>query len=184
MKIYTKTGDRGETGLFGGGRVSKSHPRIEAYGTVDELNAFVGWARTQADPRESGALESIQNDLFNIGAELATPEGNEKATAQAQLLKEDRVRFLETEIDRMEEKLEPLKNFVLPGGSPGAAALHVCRTVGRRAERTVVHMAASEKVRPLVIEYLNRLSDYFFVLARHLNRTSKTPDAPWKKPGE
>ena len=182
MKIYTKTGDHGQTGLYGGGRVSKANLRIAAYGETDELNSLVGLARAKALRADQPALESIQNDLFNVGAELATPPKNRKALAASELLAEDRVRWLESEIDRMEASLEPLKTFVLPGGSEASAILHLARTVCRRAERAVVALGKKEKIRPLMIEYLNRLSDYFFVLARFANQQSGVGDVPWTKP--
>ena len=182
MKIYTKTGDRGQTGLYGGGRVSKANLRIAAYGETDELNSVVGWARTKAPAADQAPLESIQNDLFNLGAELATPPKNRKALAASQLLTQDRVRWLEAEIDRMEASLDPLRTFVLPGGCEASAILHLARTVCRRAERAVVALGKKEKIRGLTIEYLNRLSDYFFVLARYANKRGGIGDVPWAKP--
>jgi cob(I)alamin adenosyltransferase len=176
MKIYTKTGDAGETGLFGGPRVRKDDARIEAFGTVDELNSELGIVRTHApaatfDP----LLRRIQNELFDLGAQLATPgPADERITAA-------HVGALETEIDRHEEELEPLKNFILPAGTPLAAAIHVARTVCRRAERRVVTLAGQPEatIPANAIEYLNRLGDLLFVLARVANRRAGVIDDPW-----
>jgi cob(I)alamin adenosyltransferase len=179
MKIYTKTGDDGETGLFGGPRVRKNCPRIEAYGTVDELNAVVGMARTQGPPADlDGLLCRIQNELFDLGAELATPDPAKFGIAGAT---EAHVSALEREIDRYEAELEPLKQFILPGGTPAAAALHLARTVCRRAERCVVTLTESEAISPNTVIYLNRLSDLLFVLARAANRRAGVADVPWTK---
>lgn len=178
MKIYTKTGDTGETGLFGGARVSKADPRVEAYGDVDELNAQLGVARAgglEADLDE--LLAVVQAKLFDVGAELATAPGS-KASAMPHV-KEADVVVLEQAIDRFEEELEPLKVFILPGGSPAAAQLHVGRTVARRAERRVVALAAQTEVRLTIVHYLNRLSDLLFVLARVANRRAGVADVPW-----
>jgi cob(I)alamin adenosyltransferase len=176
MKIYTKTGDAGETGLFGGGRVPKDHPRVRAYGEVDELNAALGLAAA-LDPAafERDLLESIQRDLFTIGAELATPD---PAKIRGPLVT-GRVATLETAIDRHEATLKPLKNFILPGGAPKAAALHVARTVCRRAERAVVMLNREQTVNQIIIHYLNRLSDLLFVLARAVNAHAGRPDVTW-----
>ena len=185
MKIYTKTGDDGETGLFGGPRVRKNSPRIEAYGTVDELNAVVGMVRTHVFPSEQGPpadldglLARIQNELFDLGAELATPEPAKFGIAGAT---EAHVSALEREIDRYEVELEPLKQFILPGGTPAAAALHLARTVCRRAERCVVTLTETETISPNTVIYLNRLSDLLFVLARAANRRAGLADVPWAK---
>lgn len=176
MKIYTKTGDAGETGLFGGGRVPKDDPRVQAYGHVDELNATLGFAAA-LDPAgfESEFLQSVQRDLFTIGAELATPN----AAKQRAQVGAERVSAIEQVIDRHEATLAPLKNFILPGGTPKAAALHVARTVCRRAERAVVTLARDEQVSPTVIHYLNRLSDLLFVLARAVNKQAGRADIVW-----
>lgn len=181
MKIYTKTGDKGETALFGGKRVSKTHPRIAAYGTVDELNSVVGMAAASCSEESVRALRRIQHDLLDVGAELATPAENEAALARSALITEERVDWLEAEMDRMEEHLRPLETFILPGGSAGAAGLHLARTVCRRAEREILELDEGE-VRGVLIRYINRLSDYFFVLARDENRLSHTPDISWEKP--
>jgi len=176
MKIYTKTGDAGETGLFGGPRVSKDHARIEAFGTVDELNSHLGLVRTvPAAAAFDSLLRRIQCELFDLGAQLATPGAvDERITI-------DHVAFLETEIDRHEALIEPLKCFILPTGTPLAATLHVARTVCRRAERRVVTLASRlETTIPAnAIEYLNRLGDLLFVLARVANRHESVADDPW-----
>jgi len=176
VKIYTKTGDAGETGLFGGGRVPKDDARVRAYGEVDELNAWIGFAIAIHLPTfESNVLEVIQRDLFSIGAELATPDAKKLRAS----LDDATVGALERVIDSYDPKLKPLKNFILPGGSPKAAALHVARTVCRRAERSVVTLARSQPVNPLIIQYLNRLSDLLFVLARAVNMQTGHDDIPW-----
>lgn len=179
MKIYTKTGDAGETGLFGGPRVAKDHPRIEAFGTVDELNSHLGMARTHSvaaafDP----LLRRVQCELFDLGAQLATPDaGDERITA-------GHVEALEREIDRHEATLEPLRCFILPAGTPLAAAFHVARTVCRRAERRVVTLSSQpgSTIPANAIEYLNRLGDLLFVLARVANRQAGVSDDPWVHP--
>ena len=176
MKIYTKTGDAGETGLFGGGRVPKDDPRVQAYGHVDELNATLGFAAT-LDPAgfESEFLQSVQRDLFTIGAELATPT----AAKVREQVGAERVSAIEQVIDKHEATLAPLKNFILPGGTPKAAALHVARTVCRRAERAVVTLARDDQINPAIIHYLNRLSDLLFVLARSVNKQAGRADIVW-----
>ncbi len=184
MKIYTKTGDQGETGVFGGPRVPKDHPRIEAYGTVDELNAVLGLARCENLPPDvDDLLARIQNELFDVGAELATPQPEAKGIARTA---PRHVEALEKAIDHYEAGLTPLKAFILPGGVKAAAWLHLARTVCRRAERrlvTLVHETAGgdEAVSPTVLIYLNRLSDLCFVLARSLNADAKMPDVAWHK---
>jgi len=179
MKIYTKTGDSGDTGLFGGPRVRKDCPRIEAYGTVDELNAVLGLARCEPLALDFDALLArIQNDLFDVGAELATPEAQ---TKQVPTIGATHITALETAIDHWEAVLTPLRQFILPGGSRAAAQLHVARTVCRRAERRVVTLAASETVSHALFVYLNRLSDLLFVLARAANHLGGQPDVPWQK---
>ena len=183
MKIYTKTGDSGETGLFGGGRIPKDSLRVAAYGEVDELNAALGLARA-LDPQEFAdtLLQRIQRDLFTIGAELATsdPDKLHKALSRGgAVIGESDVAALEDAIDGHESRLEPLKNFILPGGAPKAAALHFARTVCRRAERVVVALSRHEQISPAILRYLNRLSDLLFVLARAANAHAGRPDVKW-----
>ena len=181
MRIYTRTGDAGDTGLFGGGRVAKSHPRVEAYGDVDELNAMIGFARSiEQMPRIDEILVPIQRDLFAIGALLATPD-HEKMRQHLDKARvdDDRVTQLEHAIDDGDRELEPLKSFIVPGGSPKAAALHVARTVCRRAERRVVALGESAEIPGLVVIYLNRLSDLLFTLARVANRRAGTGEVTW-----
>ena len=176
MKIYTKTGDSGETGLFGGGRVPKDHLRVRAYGEVDELNAALGFAATlEPVPFESSLLQAIQRDLFTMGAELASKDPGKLR----EVLDAADVHALEKVIDRYEAGLTPLKNFILPGGSPKAAALHVARTVCRRAERAVVSLNREQPTNQTVIHYLNRLSDLLFVLARAVNAQTGHADVTW-----
>jgi cob(I)alamin adenosyltransferase len=171
VKIYTRTGDRGETSLFGGARVAKNDSRIEAYGTIDELNSFIGVARASwpASPIDD-ELQRVQSDLFDAGAHLASPGMSRFAGVDA-----SRIESLERGIDAMEADLEPLKNFILPGGSLAAAQLHVARAVCRRAERLVVAMGDESDV----VAYLNRLSDYLFVAARYANLKHGVTDVQW-----
>ena len=181
MKIYTRTGDEGETGLFGGGRVAKDHPRVAAYGTVDELNAHLGYAAaTSTDDTLRQRIEWIQNDLFSIGAVLATPELDDgRPVPQVPELPVERIGAMETWIDESMEAVEPLRHFILPGGSLAAAALHVARTVCRRAERKVVELNHAEPVDQTVIVYLNRLSDLLFAWARLANAQAGVEDVKW-----
>ena len=167
-KIYTRGGDTGKTSLVSGDRVLKSSLRVTAYGTVDETNATVGLARLHTSGAVDAALSRIQNDLFDLGADLATPGDDFENSSNLRIV-EPQVVWLEEQIDALNDSLKPLTSFILPGGSPAAAALHLCRTVSRRAERDMVAMAESEPVNPAAIRYINRLSDYLFVLARHLN---------------
>lgn len=179
-RIYTKTGDQGETGLFGGGRVSKADVRVEAYGAVDELNSTLGWALAVGqEPRTEEVLRVAQSDLFTIGAHLATPSGKNSAASHLPVLPDAHVETWEHWIDEAESSLDPLKTFILPGGTHAAAALHTCRTVCRRAERRVVALAAREPVAPSIIVYLNRLSDLLFVAARRANAVAGVQDVPW-----
>jgi cob(I)alamin adenosyltransferase len=179
MKIYTKSGDAGQTSLYGGQRVSKADARVEAYGTVDETNALLGVVRsTGAPPGIDALLEQIQNDLFVVGGELACPP-ERVATLGMPLIDEPRALSLEQAIDRFEAELEPLRSFVLPGGSVTSSALHHARAVCRRAERLVVLLAQSSEVRPELIVYLNRLSDLLFVMARYANHVAQVADVPW-----
>ena len=182
MKIYTKTGDSGQTGLFGGPRVSKDDPRIEAYGTVDELNSVLGLARAAMLPSDVDLLIArIQNELFSVGAELATP--NPQASGM-RIIQASHIEAIEQAIDHYESSLEPLKQFILPGGTPAGAALHLARTVCRRAERRVITLTQKpgELVSAEMVIYLNRISDLLFVLARAVNKQSRVPDTPWQKP--
>jgi len=180
VPIYTGGGDLGETGLFGGGRVSKDDPRVEAYGAVDELNAVLGLARTAGLPGDIEALVArLQGELFVLGADLATPKDSMARADRVVRLKDGAARALEPEIDRLEALLPPLRTFLLPGGSPGGAALHVARTVCRRAERRVVTLARKNEVSPESVVYLNRLSDLLFVMARSVNARSGVPETPW-----
>ncbi len=184
MKIYTKSGDQGETALLGGNRVQKSHPRVSTYGTLDEGNSMIGLAISFLPPEAThtlARLNRIQNELFVLGSELATQAG---AKSSISLLGASSVQQLESEIDEMETSLEPLKNFILPSGSSAGSALHLARTVIRRAERECVELKVSlnEEVRPEVIHYLNRLSDYLFVAARFVNKNLKKPETIWIAP--
>jgi cob(I)alamin adenosyltransferase len=181
MKIYTRTGDEGETGLFGGGRVPKDHPRVAAYGDVDELNSTLGVARA-TPPAElfDGLLESVQRDLFAIGGHLATPDPGKVARALARAeLSDMRIAEFERVMDSADLELPPLRAFVLPAGTPKAAALHVARAVCRRAERSVVHLSHAEVVPALFLVYLNRLSDLLFTLARLANHRGGAGDVTW-----
>lgn len=181
MKIYTKTGDAGDTGLFGGARVWKDDPRVRAFGEVDELNAALGFAAAlEPDDFDAAFLQTIQGDIFTIGAELAAPDPTklERALGGARL-GESQVGALEHLIDGHEARLPPLENFVLPGGTPKAAAFHLARTVCRRAERAVVALARTQTINPAILRYLNRLSDLLFVLARAVNARAARPDIPW-----
>jgi cob(I)alamin adenosyltransferase len=185
MKIYTRTGDSGETALFGGGRVPKDHVRVEAYGAVDETNATLGVAIAALENEGSldyaERLRIVQADLFTIGAHLATPTATEGGRAEAHLppLPDDRIAVMEAWIDDADGHLEPLRAFVLPGGTPAAAALHLARTVCRRAERRVLSLSRNSTLDPHVIVYLNRLSDLLFTLARLSNREQGSGDVPW-----
>lgn len=182
MKIYTRTGDDGTTGLFSGGRVRKDHLRVETYGTVDELNSGLGLARALKPDAEIDAwLEKIQNQLFHLGSDLATPL--DAKVAWVVRVEPEAVTWLEDSIDRMDEQLAPLKNFILPGGSPAAAQLHVARTVCRRAERLAVRLAEREELNPNTVKYLNRLSDWLFTLARYENLRAGLPESKWSVSG-
>ena len=178
MKIYTKTGDKGTTGLFGGGRVAKDSPRIAAYGEVDELNSILGIVRAEtAHASIQSSLTQIQSTLFTLGAQLASPRSDpkiERITAQ-------QVDYLERQIDAITETLTPLRTFILPGGSKAAASLHLARTVCRRAERAIVRLKSlpNEPVDDWLLTYINRLSDFLFVLARLANALEKVEDVPW-----
>ena len=182
-RIYTKTGDQGETALGDGSRVAKDHPRVAAYGSVDELNAVLGLllAQTAAGPDAAEFAElvrGIQNDLFDVGADLCRPQPADEAAGQRLRVRPEQAQRLEAAIDRFNNRLEPLKSFVLPGGSAAAAWCHLARTVCRRAERDVVTLARVEPINPQVLIYLNRLSDLLFVLARVSNRDGRE-DVLW-----
>lgn len=178
MKIYTKTGDQGTTALFGGKRVSKAELRIDTYGTIDELNSYIGLLRDQpVNTSRKEILVSIQDRLFTIGAILATEPGNTKVKVPS--LHEDDIAKLEQEIDLMDGKLEPMRFFVLPGGHQSVSFGHIARTVCRRSERLVIALNNEEGVNPLVIKYLNRLSDYLFVLCRMMTKDLSAEEIPW-----
>jgi cob(I)alamin adenosyltransferase len=177
VKIYTRTGDLGQTSLFGGTRVAKNDARIESYGTIDELNSFLGVARAVwSESPIDAVLHQAQMDLFEIGAHLASP-----GTSRFPGVDPQRITDLERAIDSMESELEPLRTFILPGGAPAAAHLHVARTVCRRAERLVVALGDDSPATQSTIAYLNRLSDYLFVAARFANKRSGVADVPWKR---
>jgi cob(I)alamin adenosyltransferase len=179
-KIYTRTGDAGQTGLGDGSRVAKHAPRVSAYGTVDETNATIGLARLHASGEMDAALARIQNDLFDLGADLCTPDQQNDATAPYPRLRivAAQVDRLEKEIDALNTRLTPLRSFILPGGSPLAAHMHLCRTTCRRAERLATDLATLEPVNPEAIKYLNRLSDWFFVAGRIANDDGRA-DVLW-----
>ncbi|RZJ36186.1 MAG: cob(I)yrinic acid a,c-diamide adenosyltransferase [Flavobacterium sp.] len=185
MKVYTKTGDKGTTALFGGTRVPKDHIRIESYGTVDELNSYIGLVRDQeVDQHYKDFLAAIQNKLFTLGAILATPPEKEQLKNGEQRLNiarisEADVEVLEREIDSMDKSLPPMTHFVLPGGHPTVSHCHICRCICRRAERLAVHLDHIEPVDPYAIKYLNRLSDYLFVLARKLSAELNADEVQW-----
>ena len=178
MKIYTKTGDTGDTSLFGGQRVPKTNTRIDAYGTVDELNSQIGMALSLGvHSKIEPCLQKIQDELFVLGADLATPPSKK---AKIERISSNHIQNTETRIDEFEEELDPLQFFIHPGGTPGAASLHVARTVCRRAERSCIKSQYHETVNPEVIIYLNRLSDLLFVLARFENKLAGIKESHWK----
>ncbi|TRX57698.1 cob(I)yrinic acid a,c-diamide adenosyltransferase [Fulvivirga sp. M361] len=178
MKVYTKTGDKGTTSLFGGARVSKSHIRIESYGTVDELNSYIGLLKDQpVNQDRKDLLENIQDKMFTIGAILATEPGNSKVKVPT--LSMEHVSSLEEAMDKMDESLPAMKNFVLPGGHQSVSYCHITRCICRRAERLTIALNETEPVDPVVIQYLNRLSDYFFVLARKVALELDITETPW-----
>lgn len=184
FKIYTKTGDKGETSLYGGTRVSKAAARVESYGTLDELNAFIGLAKAEiSDEKVLNQLQKIQFDLFTVGSEAATPTdklflANGKSRLDL-MISEKEITELEHWMDDFDAELEPLKFFILPSGGKVAALVHVCRTVCRRAERAMVFLNETEEVRPELIKYLNRLSDYLFILARYIAKISGEKEDVW-----
>lgn len=174
-RIYTRTGDDGTTGLFGGRRVPKDAPRVEAYGTLDEACCVLGVIASHVDPELAGVVRGVQRALFALGAELASPEPGRVPSVGAEA-----VAALEEQIDRWEAELPLLRTFILPGGSPPAALCHLARAMVRRAERRVVTLARSEALNPEILRYLNRLSDYLFVLARLINHRKGVADLPWE----
>ena len=180
MKIYTKTGDKGKTGLIGGTRVPKNDMRLDAYGTIDELNAFVGLLTTYLSENDVNLpfLKKIQNNLFSVGAYLATDK-KKVDTDKSAVFEEDEISLIEQKIDKLNETLPPLKAFVLPGGTTAAATAHVCRTVARRAERRIYDVAEHYPIADKVLIYMNRLSDYFFVLSRYLIKKGGKEDFFW-----
>ena len=184
MKIYTKTGDKGETSLYGGTRVSKAAARVESYGTLDELNALIGLAKSEiSDEKVLSQLQKIQFDLFTVGSEAATPTdkmllANGKNRLDL-MISEKEITELELWMDDFDAELEPLRFFILPSGGKAAATVHVCRTVCRRAERAMVFLNETEEVRPELIKYLNRLSDYLFILARYISKISGEKEDYW-----
>ena len=184
MKIYTKTGDSGTTALYGGTRVSKASAKVESYGTIDELNSFIGSAKCEiTDETVLKQLKKIQFDLFTVGSESSTPTdkltlANGKSRL-ALMISEVEIEELENWMDEFEKELQPLQYFILPGGGKGATALHICRTVCRRAERSLVFLNETEEIRPELIKYLNRLSDYLFVLARYISHLNKEEEEYW-----
>lgn len=184
FKVYTKTGDKGETGLYGGTRISKASARVDSYGNIDELNAFIGVAKSYVNDTEVlEQLKSIQFDLFTVGSEAATPiDKLFLANGKARLplvISEAEIEAMEHWIDAFEEKLEPLQYFILPGGGKAATHFHVARTVCRRAERSLVFLNETEEVRPELIKYLNRLSDYLFVLSRYVSKLDNEAEEFW-----
>ena len=179
MKIYTKFGDSGDTALYGGTRLGKDEPRIEAIGTVDELNAYIGYAQTLVEDTDlSELMARVQNHLFDVGADLATPATHTKANEFR--IPSDFTTEMETAIDTLSAELPSLTNFILPGGSTAGAILHIARVVCRRSERCVVRLAREAEVNPEIIRSLNRLSDLLFVLARTVNFRAQTPEPIWK----
>ena len=188
MKIYTKTGDKGDTGLAGGTRVSKSNPRIMAYGQVDELNANLGLAVSilsgeAADKMLSDIIEvllSIQNDLFIVGSDLADPAYDPLVNSRTPRVEKDMVARIEYNIDNFESKLDPISYFILPGGTCESSILHVCRSVARRAEVSIVSLANSDTINETLLVYINRLSDLLFVLARTVNKRKNIKDVAWR----
>jgi cob(I)alamin adenosyltransferase len=180
MKIYTKSGDKGETGLFGGERVSKDLDRIEAYGTIDELNSFIALAVLEIKDIEIRVLlEKIQGYLFILGADLSTPDSDNNKKFNIPRITEKHTEILEQDIDHFESSNDELKNFIIPGGDKGAVKLHVCRTICRRAERRVVTLSKKENIGENILIFLNRLSDLFFVIARYQNKISGIEDTKW-----
>lgn len=182
MKIYTKGGDKGETGLFGGDRVSKDSLRIDSYGTIDELNSFIGLAFLEVKDEEiKGILKRIQNQLFTLGSDLAAPDTEKNRKYNIPRVSEEFYLSLERDIDRFESLNDEIRFFILPGGSKGSTLLHICRTICRRGERIVAALSKTEEINKNIIIYLNRLSDLFFVLARYENKINGVQDIKWEK---
>ncbi len=181
MKIYTKTGDGGDTALFGGGRIGKEDIRVEAYGQVDELNAVLGMARSEGLYSMDALMQSLQDQLFTVGSVLATPAGS-KAEKAIPKIKAGWITAMEQAIDGFDAQMEPLTSFILPGGTKAASVLHLARTVCRRAERRTVPLMRAGKIGPEVIVYLNRLSDLLFTMARFANFKASVKDVPWQPP--
>lgn len=179
MKIYTRTGDKGQTGLLGGTRVPKHHARIEAYGTLDELNSHIGLLRDLTQGQEQELLLDIQDKLFSLGSRLASASEEEADKFRVPKVTDGDITALEEAMDRMDAGLPTMRNFILPGGHPAVSQAHICRTVCRRAERLVVALAEQEEVPGTITRYLNRLSDLLFMLARHLGKHFKAPEVPW-----
>lgn len=180
MKIYTKTGDKGQTSLFGGERVGKNNIRIKAYGSLDELNSFIGLTIVKVKSEKiKEVLFNLQNKLFIVGSDLATPSTEKNKKLNIQRTPAEFISEVEILIDELSSNLEDLKNFILPGGSEGAALLHICRTIARRAEREIVELKQSEQITENIIIFTNRISDLFFVLSRYENKHSNIPDIKW-----
>jgi cob(I)alamin adenosyltransferase len=179
MKIYTRTGDKGHTSLLGGTRVPKDHARIEAYGTIDELNSHLGMLRDLA-PDRSAFITDIQEKLFSIGSRLASSSEAEADKFKVPHIEEEAISGLESAMDDMDRELPEMRNFILPGGHPAISQAHICRTVCRRAERLVVSIAEKEQLPEIIVRYLNRLSDLLFVLARHIGSKLGVPETPWR----
>ncbi|MCH2162459.1 MAG: cob(I)yrinic acid a,c-diamide adenosyltransferase [Phycisphaerales bacterium] len=181
MKLYTRTGDDGTTGLFGGERVAKTHPRIEAYGTIDETNACIGLAATGTqDEQLAGILATLQSMLFDVGADLATPVDSPHAAKVRRMSSAD-VETIEGWIDTLTDATPPISSFVLPGGTQAAAHLHLARTVARRGERAIIELASETAIDPVMIHLVNRLSDFLFAAARYANHVAGVPDVPWQQ---
>ncbi len=179
MKIYTRTGDKGQTGLLGGQRVGKDHLRIEAYGTIDELNSHLGML-SDLSPDRSQQIVGIQEKLFSIGSRLASASDADADKFHVPQVNEADIVALEQAMDVMDKELPEMRNFILPGGHPAISQAHICRTICRRAERQVVRLAAHEVFPEIIVRYLNRLSDLLFVVARDLHRSLGVPETPWK----